>query len=157
MTAILTPPQQEWVDALRYGDYSQAKGHMHNSSHQFCCLGVACDISGLGQWTKLHLGIHRFHVAEGTNSAHFLPQQVAQRLDMNTPHGEFRYTDQIRHQLPARIRVMIDQHATLSRGHRHALLDSLNDAGMTFADIADVIEAAADQLFSAATRRSAVC
>ena len=103
----------------------------------------------------LHLGIYQFHVPNETYSAHFLPKKVAQRLDLNTPHGEFRYTDQVRHQLPERIRVMIDQHARPSRGGRHALLDSLNDAGMAFADIADVIEAAADQLFHATPQRPA--
>ena len=38
---MLTENQKKWVDALRSGDYKQAKGRLecHGS---YCCLGVAC-------------------------------------------------------------------------------------------------------------------
>lgn len=43
-----------WVAALRSGDYRQAKGYLRREIDQgkvgYCCLGVACDISGAGQW-----------------------------------------------------------------------------------------------------------
>ena len=34
MTTILTPEQQEWVDALRYGDFKQGKGQLHNDNDE---------------------------------------------------------------------------------------------------------------------------
>lgn len=44
--------RKEWVKALRSGKYEQAKGTLKQTDggrEQFCCLGVACDISGLGE------------------------------------------------------------------------------------------------------------
>lgn len=39
----------KWVKALRSGKYKQGAGYL-NSVRGFCCLGVLCDISGLGKW-----------------------------------------------------------------------------------------------------------
>jgi hypothetical protein len=42
-----------WVDALRSGRYEQGHGRLltvADDVKRFCCLGVACDISGLGHW-----------------------------------------------------------------------------------------------------------
>ena len=44
-----TENRQKWVTALRSGKYEQVEGMLH-SKNGFCCLGVACDISGLGEW-----------------------------------------------------------------------------------------------------------
>ena len=38
-----------WLKALRSRKYSQAR-EVLNDGEAFCCLGVACDISGLGEW-----------------------------------------------------------------------------------------------------------
>ena len=38
-----------WVDALRSGKYSQGRGSLHYED-SYCCLGVLCDVSGLGYW-----------------------------------------------------------------------------------------------------------
>ena len=40
-----------WVDALRSGKYQQARGAL-KTGDAYCCLGVACDISGLGTWDR---------------------------------------------------------------------------------------------------------
>lgn len=49
----------DWLAALRSGKYKQAKyalnrseAHPEHSSHQagMCCLGVLCDVSGVGEW-----------------------------------------------------------------------------------------------------------
>lgn len=39
-----------WVEALLSGKYTQGHGHLAPCDGQFCCLGVACDISGLSEW-----------------------------------------------------------------------------------------------------------
>jgi len=48
-----TPEQllarRKWVDALRSGKYAQTTGTLRDQ-HGFCCLGVACDVSGKGEW-----------------------------------------------------------------------------------------------------------
>jgi len=43
--------RQKWVDALKSGKYEQGKDMLRDGD-KFCCLGVACDISGLGVWTE---------------------------------------------------------------------------------------------------------
>lgn len=39
------------ADALVSGKYEQGEGVLRTDKNTFCCLGVACDISGLGEWT----------------------------------------------------------------------------------------------------------
>ena len=50
-----TPEEQRahrelWAGALESGRYEQAIGALRDATG-FCCLGVACEISGLGKWT----------------------------------------------------------------------------------------------------------
>ena len=40
---------RKWVEALRSGDFPQTTSTLADSDG-YCCLGVACDISGLGRW-----------------------------------------------------------------------------------------------------------
>lgn len=52
MTKVkLNPNSQKWVDALRSGKYQQIHGALRDKVG-FCCLGVGCDISGLGIWDE---------------------------------------------------------------------------------------------------------
>jgi len=48
----LTANQEKWVLALESGDYEQTDGILH-SDDGYCCLGVACDVSGLGSWGEI--------------------------------------------------------------------------------------------------------
>ena len=41
----------ELVKALRSGEYQQTRNQLRKDD-SFCCLGVACDISGLGNWSE---------------------------------------------------------------------------------------------------------
>ena len=43
--------RSDWVKALRSGKYKRAVGQLHDADGNYCVLGVACDISGLGEWT----------------------------------------------------------------------------------------------------------
>lgn len=45
----------KWLTALRSGEYDQATGKLRELNDDgdvvgYCCLGVACEISGLGTW-----------------------------------------------------------------------------------------------------------
>ncbi len=45
--------KQQWVKALRSGEYSQGHYQLRNKNNQFCCLGVLCDLylkEKGGQW-----------------------------------------------------------------------------------------------------------
>lgn len=42
---------KKWVDALRGGKYQQGRHQLRKpEQNEYCCLGVLCDISGLGKW-----------------------------------------------------------------------------------------------------------
>lgn len=41
--------REDWVTALRSGKYQQGRGRLKEGT-DYCCLGVLCDVSGLGEW-----------------------------------------------------------------------------------------------------------
>lgn len=48
---------EEWVKALRSGDYQQGKSNLCREDQisgecEYCCLGVACDILTVNEWIK---------------------------------------------------------------------------------------------------------
>lgn len=75
-----TEAQLKWLEALESGKYEQTIGALRDSKG-FCCLGVACDISGLGDWVvdKLYLG----------NSG-LLPDEVQEYFSLRDNEGEPR-------------------------------------------------------------------
>jgi len=42
----------KWIAALRSGDYRQGRGMLKSVYREdtYCCLGVLCDVSGMGRW-----------------------------------------------------------------------------------------------------------
>lgn len=38
--------KKQWLAALRSGNYKQGIGELQTKTGEFCCLGVACDITG---------------------------------------------------------------------------------------------------------------
>lgn len=93
-----TKLMQKWIDALRSGKYQQGQGCLSNGN-KFCCLGVACDISGLGQWVHSSFGYRMYDTADYGGSSMALPSDVKDALgvfsdveldliDMNDKHGK---------------------------------------------------------------------
>ena len=39
------------IEALRSGDYAQTRNHLKDDNGH-CCMGVGCEISGLGEWQE---------------------------------------------------------------------------------------------------------
>lgn len=81
-----TPEQQKehrklWVEALRSGKYQQATRQLRDGD-AFCCLGVACEISGLGKWSG-----NSFPVYLG--DSRFLPTEVREWLGISGRLGGF--------------------------------------------------------------------
>lgn len=66
MIELVLPTKEEWIDALRSGQYEQTKGKLKRSRDQdttfgeragFCCLGVYCDLvekknPGIVKWDE---------------------------------------------------------------------------------------------------------
>lgn len=55
-----------WLAALRSGEYEQARNYL-KADGKFCCLGVLCDISGVGEWDSFGMseGVEKYHQAGG--------------------------------------------------------------------------------------------
>lgn len=101
-----------WCAALRGGEYEQGKGRLSDGD-RFCCLGVLCDLSGLESWVADDPARWRY----GGYDA-ILPPEVMDWACMNDDNPE----------------------VVLSSGEAMSLA-SLNDRGLSFNEIADLIEA----------------
>lgn len=71
-----------WVEALRSGAYKQARSVLRDGD-VYCCLGVACDISGLGLWD-----VESYNVGNGDRSFTVLPRGVMDWLGLNSANPE---------------------------------------------------------------------
>jgi len=116
----------DWVAALRSGKYAQCTGQLREEGspgdYAYCCLGVLCDVVG-ARWDDDGQAEY-----EGGSSGGLLPMPVAKKvgLDIHPNCGNHLESDPV-------VDVNGD---TIS-------LSELNDAGHSFAEIADIIE---DQL-----------
>ena len=131
-----------WVEALRSGRFSQARESLRDKSNpgQYCCLGVACEISGEAEWQWVPV-YPEFPPPAGEighwkyqDSQVGLPKSVANYLGVQTATGEFE-------KQPDLMNDFEDFYPGTTS------LTALNDRGMPFEKIADVIEAAPEGLF----------
>lgn len=129
MTALqpLGPRQQALVAALRSGRYVQAREALH-TPQGFCCLGVACEISGLGRWVEVpddRRLRQRFLIGTSpVGETSVLPKDVVDYYGFSNEMGSFRD----------------------SCGDQQELTE-LNDNGTSFRKIADLIEAHSATMF----------
>lgn len=103
--------RRKWVKALRSGKYEQGRGLLKDSQGAFCCLGVACDISGLGEW---YAG--NYYKTESGTSLKDLPNDVREWLGLRGSYGTYGSNS------------LVNRNDTPSRGH------------LTFKGIASLIE-----------------
>ena len=99
-----------WLEALRSGEYKQGKSQLKTNDGSYCCLGVLCDISKLGEWVR-----GGYHVNDMDYASAFLPEAVKEWAGINSEDPSYGNG--------------IEDH-----------LSYRNDKGMTFAEIADIIE-----------------
>ena len=121
-----------WLDELRSGKYPQGTGKLRDGSDAYCCLGVACELyrqtygKGEWQWQKTEdndFAVYAF-VVDVEHLVGVLPAAVRDALGLDDSEGGY-YDD----------------------GGNPKSLVNLNDAGMTFAEIADIIESEPRWLF----------
>lgn len=108
----------KWIEALRSGKYNQAREILYNGEG-YCCLGILCDISGLGKWTEDREYINTFG---DDSSLTTLPEFVF------TAMGFYESN-------PIPLQGM---NLDIRKGD--GSLAELNDNGFTFSQIADIIE-----------------
>ena len=102
----------KWVAALRSGDYKQCKGHLKDSTGH-CCLGVLSEISGIGEWESVE--DHDYFIfKDGSTEKQVcgVTRKVLKWSGLKESLGEFK----------------------------GGALYELNDRGLAFGGIADVIE-----------------
>ena len=146
-TSAWTPEEQAehrklWIEALRSGKYAQAKGALKQNANQrtldenrdtkYCCLGVACDISGMGQW---HSTQNTF-LAPGEilwQSSH-LPGPIADWLGIQTADASFEINETGEIDIPMKFVLNITVLPLKTS------LTILNDNQFTFDQIAAIIE-----------------
>ena len=119
--------QQNWVDALRSGNYQQGYNYLSQrdgSNQKYCCLGVLCDLFST-ELIELTEGVQTaeddIKVTNFNGEAEVLPKHLVNKLMLRNDIGI--YSDE-------------------------KSLTDINDSGHhDFADIADLIIEKADDLF----------
>jgi hypothetical protein len=74
--------KEEWIPALRSGEYKQGNSYLHRSNDSFCCLGVACkllvDKINLQVFEDSAQGVYYYNHSSGT-----LPKTVLEFLGLS--------------------------------------------------------------------------
>ena len=71
------------AQALRSGTYKQTKGVLRNNKQEYCCLGVACEISKLGEWTENN-GSNEY-----LGRAYGMPEEVRKHYGFQNQYGTY--------------------------------------------------------------------
>ena len=117
---------KQWVEALRSDRYKQTAALLRTATG-FCCLGVLCDISGVGGWVGKEYAngdnevvTQWEYLTAHDGGATILPYSIQNYGGMASDNGET---------------------VTETGLNANALsLAEMNDNGMSFAEIADYIE-----------------
>jgi hypothetical protein len=116
-----------WIEDLRSGEFRQAKARLHRVDGSMCCLGVLTAFAyakGVVK-NKTHDDSKVFY--DGMSVS--LPESVCEWAGMT-------YIDQLGERRTSGFGLLPFR----SLDGRHVHLDDLNDDGMTFDQIADLIE-----------------
>lgn len=154
-----------WLSKLESRQYKQGSGSLRNIQDEYCCLGILCEISKLGDWEESIANtsyggtepIFRYF-----NEESFLPSEVQEVSKIRSGSGNFQITDEWWEQLPEEVKEKIgpylrDQNnRSISQGRnptpkyylpREDSLAGLNDAHIEFRVIAEVIRSNPKGLF----------
>lgn len=127
-----------WLRALRSEEYTQGREQLRTADGKFCCLGVGCDVfkgaTGRGEWIEeeapRYQGDYTFRVSDEDHSWSSLPQAVVDWFGLPTPEPGASLSEF----------VALSDLRVIGPDGRPVPLSNLNDQGMSFADIADLIE-----------------
>lgn len=89
--------KEEWKKNLTSGKFKQGKGYLREwnfatEEWEYCCLGVLCEQSNLGEWveeerTSFSRGIMR-RVSRYLGATQYLPRQVAEWAGIDYAHDD---------------------------------------------------------------------
>lgn len=109
--------KSRWVTALRSGQYRQGRLALRNTSDEYCCLGVLCEIAvqeNVIPEPVRNMDLYRYGDADDSNSS-YLPLSVQMWAGLT-------------------------KNPVVTSGSDDVLLADLNDAWKSFEEIADLIE-----------------
>lgn len=121
-----------WITALRSGDYKQdSTSYKLQSNNGFCCLGVLCDIAvkqGVIPEPKIindNSRLFGIEVPHELNSSNFsyLPDAVMQWSGIKDAMGSIK-----------------NSYPNVYNSRRSSELSTLNDGGVSFSVLADIID-----------------
>ena len=135
---------KQWVDALKSGTYQQGQGKLHATDIKgecmYCCLGVLCDL-------YMQQNPDELDVKVVTRKSDAFPQHF-QMLSIGDDSITVYDNESV--VLPLRVREWAGMSDPLGRftdsSHGQDSLAELNDHGMSFAKLADVITVHASEL-----------
>lgn len=113
----------KWLAALRSGEYKQGRHYLARND-QYCCLGVLCEVAikdGLDLKKTQHYGVKSYGV---TRNDMGLPREVVEYAFWKKRRPSLSSGD-----------AMVN-----TEDGRQRWLSTLNDNGVSFAEIADAIE-----------------
>lgn len=123
----------EWLTALRSGDYKQTKGALRDNTG-YCCLGVLTDLWVKGssvEWYPKPFGTTFSIAIPGFNAfSSVAPERVMSWSDLTNPIGMTLLATVTYHEAT--------EDETVE--NFYVTLSDLNDNGLTFTQIADIIE-----------------
>ena len=137
-----TEEQEKWLSALESGEYNQGVGALRTEKG-YCCLGVACDVVGLGKWTTElsesgdSASLYHFKGDDGIYDDEELPESVTDALRMHSRSGFFNFKEIPNDPLGAEILRHSETGSTF--GGKQSSLMRLNDVEMSFKEIAGLI------------------
>jgi hypothetical protein len=133
---------ESWIEALESGKYEKGTGALRANDGCFCCLGVACDVSGMGRWEQVEWGCSVYAIGRERDDAE-LPNQLRDHLGLETADGAFDVNG-LSPDLKSEIEAAGCEFETKPVD---VSLLGLNDAGVPFPLIAKVIRARPKGLF----------
>lgn len=149
-----TKRRHAWVKALRDGTFEQGTSVLRTVDDKFCCLGVACELASNKVGTKFRkLSPEAPYIGDDDisgidtgyafgNKACGLPDNVAEYYGMYDDEGKFSWA-----QLDPEIKERIKPYYDPAHSDNHVYLTTLNDRGVPFDLLADIIESEPNGLF----------
>lgn len=81
---------EEWVQALRYGNYKQGRDLLCDKNDNYCCLGVLCDIAERKGIVESHKPAGNYPTQFGENrNDGLLPKEVMEWSGISNEDGLF--------------------------------------------------------------------
>lgn len=123
---------RKWIAALRSGEYLQGRGTLRRGS-QYCCLGVLCKVAGIPAELS-PVAQTRDYNYQPTATTYWYFHGIADRLpaELSLPALP---------QYPGDLDVSTDGRLPFKDRDGYGLnLSGLNDSGMPFGQIADIIQ-----------------